>query len=1402
MKRALSLLLTFALLITLLPTYISPQKVEAAGSYFLFPTEHDTITSPRIVSTPTVNLSGTINGVNGGSISYNVKQVTADGKELNTTQEISTGISTTNDNRITVSGIILFPGLNKITFKGIAGTSEVSESIYIEYRNSPMLYDLKINFENQEYDMVESGPTMLYTTATQVQNTGSIVITGKAPNATKVSIVINGRSYDFPVSTTTNDNRFSTSQLTIDKGMNAITFKVYNGGQIIETTREVAFYNGEVTFYNLTVKDTAAPLKTSRLESNLNFLAADNAGGDDVQISGSAIVPLPIRTLNDNSTSTSSQTIVDPADPANFLAELTGLLTMEAQINGGATTTVAVNSGSVSYTPSPITATTKFITVNFNYNLPAFTFDASNQVRFKAPNDTAFGYSSWYTFTVRNSSLAYIQDINYLSGFDSSMTDPDTNTSQVLSLQGVDIPSGGVNVYSMPMAVEVLIGNYAELNGNYADLLKVNGNMQSAAGSNFTQILKPAPSTDPLWEIVYRTVNNESVPFLRVFIKLDQLPKSGTNEISFLLNRAAADASQENKKVIAKLLYGPHAKFESLVDGMKVEYDTVNGSTDNLLGALGLLRGQLLNVTNTNEIVYETVTGSTQSVFLYLNNVEIPLESNGVITKFQPKNINAADPTVQKNARDFIASVMNKAGDNIVKIVFRSGSNVYENTLKFSVVPTNLPVIPAPNTDGVYPYTSGASNPIPSDPSFPKQGSVYTTREAFFNVYGTFDFVDLGSETTFTTGHGDLDSKNNYIVQITSPNWKTPVEWDLSKEFWPTKKGVPVTGYESVPYNRNTTDASLSNPTTSDASIRFYYDVEKQSFYFIIQNQSMPIDGSSQVFTVTVFNAGIAGPRAAYRLEINPVSIPYTIKTPLKEERITNQNFVEVIISSPGADSIMVGKVQAEPVKFIDHVGGVETYVDAFRAVVKDLRENRETKIPFTITRGEDTIKEELMVKYVPANIPGAQVLQTMKSSHKMFDNALELSFQKSTQLVRPNYNASTNQSTQVYNGNDILFAIANPNDGIVNRHMFDSQPPNYSANSQAEGNLHIGYRFQDMARQYIKASPLFWIDAGLADNPDPTSPQYDPITSGMDPFPFPNVAGKYLGSFASRWNQFDRELVPTKPGELTLAYDSNVVQAAGTTITVFRFDPYNSSWENIGGVVDEKDRTITVPFTKFGYYVVAKMTKGYNDVRDHPYGREAMEAIYAKGIMNAVDPVGVFGADRYVTRGEFSRMIVKALDLPLNYSGDMHFSYYPETITNANNANAIYDYRYIETAARAGIVRGTRPGFFDEDVELSRQDAAVMLARALDLKLETDGVKAKTSLENIFKDSGNFDYYSIPSVLAIEKKKFIQGQYINPDEPKEGSVFIPQARLLRSDAAIIMARVMNDMKKLPAIYN
>src|SRR5690606_30025498 len=121
------------------------------------------------------------------------------------------------------------------------------------------------------------------------------------------------------------------------------------------------------------------------------------------------------------------------------------------------------------------------------------------------------------------------------------------------------------------------------------------------------------------------------------------------------------------------------------------------------------------------------------------------------------------------------------------------------------------------------------------------------------------------------------------------------------------------------------------------------------------------------------------------------------------------------------------------------------------------------------------------------------------------------------------------------------------------------------------------------------------------------------------------------------------RKLVPTNRGELTLTFDESVVQDAGTIVTVFMFND-QGEWVNLGGVVDTRRNTVTVPFDDFGYYMVAKLRYGFNDITNHPWARNVLEALFSKGIMVNLRTED-FGVDDYISRGEFATLLVKSLN-------------------------------------------------------------------------------------------------------------------------------------------------------------
>jgi len=1382
LKKALSILLMLALLITLLPPSAAPVVHAAGANNFTFVNEQYSASSARITTNERVTLTGTINNVIGSTISYSVYQINLSGEteKISNSNENQTANITLSGNSITVYNVQLFPGLNKITFKGTQGNSEVSDSIYIEYRNSPTLYNLVASLDGLQYEIQEQGTTVVYSTPSQGKTTADISISGRAPNADKVTVIVNNKSYTYSVNSTM-DWSFIASPVNIKKGKNTVTIRVFNNNQVVETVRDLAFYNGQVTFYDMNLTDGS---NTASLENNPNFSVNNNS---TLRLEGKVIVPLTY----DTATGVHSPTIAG----AN--------LGYRQAISGSFT---SIPEASISheegYNP---TATTKFMTLLYSIDLgttgtAAVPFDTTQYLQFQGTNlvkvPAGNDISDLYSFKLRNKDQAFIEEINYLPGYSSGTTDALLEGMQGSSMANADI-------FSLPMGVELVIGNPGALNGVFTDIVRINSITDSTGkvysgvdgdptGASDAATVKYSYVQRDVHYFTMKNVDGIETQYARVFVEIKKLPSAGKQTLNFALN--SSNAAGDAQPVPITLLYGPYAKFETVYDGMQIKFDTtmkdVDGQTALIEREFSSFKGELLNIANENDIRYEPddsgTTTLTQTVFFYINNTQIPLEidSDSIRSKFRIKSGANSDGV---SYISLAYKAMYTSGDNTIRLVYRTSKSNYQRDIKITLIPTNLPVIPAENTEGVFPYSSNYTEPRSNDPNFTLSGNVYTTKEARAKIYGTFDFIDLGTtpdEVRNKLGLMD-DEKSNYRLKITTAE-EDDIVWTLNNE-------MVIRSTNSEHNNVLISGNPVNYSTNNTVTVTVLYDLEKQSFAFMISTKELPSDGSPLVYNFYVYNSGENGPRASYRLEINPTTIPYTVLAPIAEKRILNQNYVEVILTSPGAETVTINKVSAKKVTFKDYnqlENGEPKLIAAFSALVTNLKSGKDNKVDVTITRGTDSIKDSFTVKYVPENIPGAQMLQKMASSHKVFDSKLSLVFPKGTNLIRPDYNLPENLKGQVYEGNNLLFAIANPEDGVVDRHDYETVPANYDLDLSL-GKILFSASFP---QRFLKASPVYWIDSGQADDPL-TDRVYDPVTSGFDPFPFSVIEGESKPYYFNRPNT--RELIPSKRGTLTLSYDASMRQSAGVLVTVFRFDYFTQQWENIGGVVDEKKNTIKVPFDKFGYYVVAKLSYGFNDITDHPYGRESMEAIYAKGVMNAIDPSGAFGTDQYVTRAEFARMLVRALEIQLSYDGNTHFVDVPN-LGNAINMESLWDYRYVETAARVGIVRGTQPRVFDPENSLIRQDAAVMLAKALNLKLDTSATKVKTALQKAFMDEGSIDYYAAPSILAIQKKGFIQGSPVDVNDPKRGNVFQPRARLLRSDAAIIIGKVMADQRKLP----
>ena len=533
-------------------------------------------------------------------------------------------------------------------------------------------------------------------------------------------------------------------------------------------------------------------------------------------------------------------------------------------------------------------------------------------------------------------------------------------------------------------------------------------------------------------------------------------------------------------------------------------------------------------------------------------------------------------------------------------------------------------------------------------------------------------------------------------------------------------------------------------------------------YHVRLRNFELPQSGVTSIVITAAKGSGTAQQVLVIRREL----APYVILSPkLPDERVINQNFVNISIQAEGADRIEIDKQLM-----------TKDQGDIFRYEKKNLRPGV-NRIRFTVYRGQEKIDGEFQVNYVEQIVPGAQYKASIgdKSTFKLFGGQLEIKFPRNTVLRTPDREPQPGlfipvSNFELFDNQEMLFGIANKQDGrTITRYNDDGQIVTVPVTIIGTLRPRAHYRI---------ASELFWTDAGYYDG---SSSEYVTVP-GMHPYASGNEFFTRYTSTSTRYME------PTNRGTITIKYDDSIVGASAHRLGIWRW--VNNGWVPLGGKVDTRNKTVTAPFEGFGYYAVFFLTETYNDVAGHPFARDDVNLMLAQGVMKAKNPVE-FGVYDHITRGEFATMLVKILDLPLDYDpNNMNF----DDVPNIINDDWLWDYRYIETAANAGIVDGRRPRIFMPNGTLTREEAATMIARALELKLG-DPERELARLQRQFTDANNIFTYSITSVSAVVNQKIMQGI---PNTQPEGTFrFEPKSNLTRAEAAVMAKRILQQLKKI-----
>ena len=175
-----------------------------------------------------------------------------------------------------------------------------------------------------------------------------------------------------------------------------------------------------------------------------------------------------------------------------------------------------------------------------------------------------------------------------------------------------------------------------------------------------------------------------------------------------------------------------------------------------------------------------------------------------------------------------------------------------------------------------------------------------------------------------------------------------------------------------------------------------------------------------------------------------------------------------------------------------------------------------------------------------------------------------------------------------------------------------------------------------------------------------------------------------------------------------------------------------------------------------------------FSDITEDMWARPYVEGLHAKGII-AGDETGAFRPNDSVSRAEFVKMLTLAFDLKMQ-GDEKAFS----DVTRED-----WYYSYVVTAFASGIVKGKNDDYFGATENITREDIAVMVQRALYMTSKDGNLS--------FADCAEIADYAKGAIFDLTNANIISGF--------EDNTFRPKGFATRAEAATMISRAMEQNK-------
>lgn len=180
-------------------------------------------------------------------------------------------------------------------------------------------------------------------------------------------------------------------------------------------------------------------------------------------------------------------------------------------------------------------------------------------------------------------------------------------------------------------------------------------------------------------------------------------------------------------------------------------------------------------------------------------------------------------------------------------------------------------------------------------------------------------------------------------------------------------------------------------------------------------------------------------------------------------------------------------------------------------------------------------------------------------------------------------------------------------------------------------------------------------------------------------------------------------------------------------------------------------------------------------------FAEEDIKKVFAMGLVDG-DPK-FYQPNQAITRGKFTEMLVKAIKLPIDDTSSKNKKA-PIEVVFSDVTQERQEYPYIMAAFSSGLAVGKTDGKFHIDEPIERQEAIVILLRALGLEhLGLDPTPITP-----FVDDKYIENWAKREIYAANRIGIVAGD--------EDGKFKPKTYISKAEAAAIINRLINYMRK------